>query len=153
MKKNMFPKLILFSSLLFTGTLYAKSCSSLLTREYFRMSAKLARAQSKGDPFTQIFLRRKVNSLKDTKDLMKELSTGREGQILHDLLLGVDTRKISKKNARKIVFAVYNNNGFCFVPKQPLPGGEKITWLSLEDLTEGLESGYLQKALEAWRLR
>ena len=155
MKKNYLAKVILFSLITFPfiETLHARSCKSLLTREYFRLSSKLGRAQSKGDPFTMVFLRQKVTSLRDTTDLMKELATGKEGRILYDLLLGVNTKMISRKKARQIVFAVYNKNGFCFVPKKPLPGGEKISWLSLEDLTEGLESGYLERALDAWRKR
>ena len=84
---------------------------------------------------------------------MKELQTGKEGKILYDLLIGLDAKRITRKKARQIIFTIYNNNGFCFLPKTPLPGGEKITWLSLSDIAEGLESGYLETAVKAWRKR
>ena len=136
--------LILFGLSLFSGSLFAKSCKQLLTKEYFKISAKLANAMRKNDPFTIIYLRKKYDSLKDTKDLISELDKGDDGEILQGILLGLNTKKISRQKAKRIVFDIHKINGFCFP-------GKRLSWLTLSDLSEGLEEGYLQEALKKGR--
>ncbi len=137
-------RLILFSALLFSGLVHAKPCKRVLTKEYFKMSAKLARAMKKNDPFTIIYLRKKYDSLKDTKDLISELDQGDGGVILQEILLGLNPKKVSRQKAKKIILEIHKINGFCFQHK-------KVSWLSISDLAEGLEEGYLEEALNKGR--
>ena len=116
----------------------------MLTKEYFKISAKLARAMQKNDPFTIIYLRKKYDSLKDTKDLISELDKGDDGVILQEILMGLNPKKISKHKAKNIIFKIHKVNGFCYYDK-------KLSWISLSDLSEGLEEGILEKALNKGR--
>ncbi|RLA63921.1 MAG: hypothetical protein DRQ88_01405 [Epsilonproteobacteria bacterium] len=134
-------RLILFSVLLFSGSISARDCKQILTKEYFKTSAKLANAMSKNDPFTIIYLRKRYDSLKDTKDLISELDRGDRGEILQSLLMGLNPKKISRQKAKKLILEIHKINGLCFPHK-------KISWLSLSDLSEGLEEGWLEKALK-----
>lgn len=133
-------RLFLFSLFLFSGSLFAQNCKNILTKEYFKISAKLALAMKKNDPFTIIYLRKKYDSLKDTKDLISELDKREDGILLSEILLGLNPQKISKRNAKRIILEIHKINGFCFP-------GKKLSWMSISDLSEGLEEGYLEKAL------
>jgi hypothetical protein len=143
-EKKMKILLILFGLTLFSGPLLARSCKQLLTKEYFKISAKLARAMKKNDPFSIIYLRKRSDSLKDTKDLISELDIRDDGEILQEILLGLNTKKISRPKAKRIIFDIHKINCFCFP-------GKRLSWMSLSDLSEGLEEGYLEEALKKGR--